>query len=61
LGKKKYSINKDINSGDILDLSNIWSKRPGIGIPSHKMDDFLGKKAKVFIPKNSLLEYKHIE
>lgn len=39
----------------------IWSKRPGTGIPSWKMDEIIGKRAIKDIEKNVLLKYQDLE
>lgn len=36
----------------------IWSKRPGTGIPSYKMDEVIGKVAVRDIEENVLLKYE---
>jgi sialic acid synthase SpsE len=50
-----------IKRGDIFSEHNIWSKRPGTGIPSSKIDIVLGRKATRDIPSNSLLAWDDIE
>ena len=45
---------KDIKKNQIITQKDIWSKRPGTGIPSRYMNKVIGKKAK-FIKKNTLL------
>ena len=52
---------KDIKKGEKLTKKNIWSKRPGIGIPSHEIDNFFGKIARKNLKKNKLLSRKDIE
>ena len=49
---------KDIKKGEKLSYNNIWSKRPGIGIPSHKMKNVIGRFAKKDIKKDSLINKK---
>jgi len=51
----------DINDGDLINDSMIWSKRPGTGIPSYLMDQVVGKTAKRKIPKNTLIAFTDIE
>ena len=34
----------------------MWSKRPGTGIPSYLMDEYIGKRATIDIPKNTIIE-----
>ncbi len=45
----------DIKAGTVITQDMIWSKRPGTGIPSWKMDKVIGKKAIKNIKKNVLI------
>ena len=38
----------------------IWSKRPGTGIPSHKMDEVIGKIAVKDIENNTLIKWEDL-
>ena len=49
---------KNIKKGEKLTLDNIWSKRPGTGIPSYKMKNVIGKTAKRNIKKDNLINKK---
>ena len=49
---------QDIKKGDLLSEKNIWTKRPGTGIPAIKFDKILGKKSIRFIKKNKLISLK---
>lgn len=51
---------ENISKGEKLTSKNIFSKRPSLGIPSHKYFDILGKKIKKDIKKNTLLKMKDI-
>jgi N,N'-diacetyllegionaminate synthase len=51
---------RDIHAGEVIAEDMIWSKRPGTGIPAHRRDEVLGKKAVVLIPKNSLLAWDQL-
>lgn len=51
---------KNIKQNQTLTLDNIWTKRPGIGIPSKLIDEVLGKKAKRDIPANYLIKWEDI-
>ena len=48
---------KDIKAGEMITQDMIWSKRPGTGIPSYRMEEVLGKVAKVNIEKNTLISF----
>lgn len=52
---------KDIQQGEIITQDMVWSKRPGTGIPSYKMQEVIGKKARVDIKCNSLIKYEDFE
>ncbi len=47
---------RDIKKGDVFSLENIWSKRPGTGIPSKLLPKVLNKKSKKNIKANKLLK-----
>lgn len=44
-----------IKAGTVITQEMVWSKRPGTGIPSWKMDEVLGKRAVRDIQKNVLI------
>lgn len=52
---------KEIKKGETISQEKIWSKRPGTGIPSHKMDEIIGKIATKDIEENSMLSYEDFE
>ena len=49
---------KEITKGSTITKEDIWSKRPGTGIPSHLMDTVIGKVALRDIPSNTLLSWE---
>lgn len=49
---------RKIISGHVITQEDLWSKRPGTGIPSYKMDEIIGKKASHDIPSNTLLTWE---
>lgn len=51
----------DIKQGDIITQDMIWSKRPGTGIPSYKMTEVIGRKAKMDIASNTLIKWEELE
>jgi sialic acid synthase SpsE len=51
----------DILPGTIITEVMLWTKRPGTGIPSRELPDFVGKKAKCFITVNTLLKRDQVE
>jgi len=52
---------KDIKKGDRRSLGNIWSKRPGTGIPSKMMPKILGRRASRDISKDTLIREEDLE
>ncbi len=51
---------QDIDKDQIIQQSMIWSKRPGTGIPSKRMNEVIGKKAKKRIPRNTLIKWSDL-
>ena len=51
----------DIKEGSIITRETLISKRPGTGIRSRDYKQIIGKKTKVFIPKNTLIKWENIE
>ena len=56
---KKYHVSMvslvDIKQGDILTADKVEYKNPGTGIPPKNSHKVIGKKAKIFIPAQSLI------
>jgi N-acetylneuraminate synthase len=52
---------KEIKKGEIFSEDNIWTKRPGTGIPAKKYEKILGKIASKDIKKNKLLHVNDIK
>lgn len=50
----------DIPEGSVITQEMIWSKRPGTGIPSYRMDEVIGKVAKRDIKANTLVAWKDL-
>lgn len=51
----------EIKEGTVITKDMIWSKRPGTGIPSWKMDEVIGKKSVKNIGKNVLIKEEDFE
>ncbi len=49
---------QEIKKGEKFNYDNIWSKRPGTGIPSYKIKNIIGRIAKRDIKKDSLINQK---
>lgn len=49
---------REISEGAAITKDDIWSKRPGTGIPSHLMDNVIGRVALRNIPSNKLLSWE---
>jgi N-acetylneuraminate synthase len=52
---------KEIKGGETFSTENLWSKRPGTGIPSSNLLQIIGKKARRDIPVNTLLSWDDVE
>ncbi|MBE3094974.1 MAG: N-acetylneuraminate synthase family protein [Actinobacteria bacterium] len=52
---------KDIKKDEILTYDNIWSKRPGTGIPSFRILEVVNKMAKRDISKDTILDWNDFE
>ena len=52
---------RDIAQGEVITQDMIWSKRPGTGIPSHRMQEVIGKRAKRDITGNTLIKWEELE
>ena len=52
---------RDIKAGEIITQDMIWSKRPGTGIPSWKMNELIGKTVVKDIAKNVLIKEEDIK
>ena len=53
--KKSLVSKKIIKKGEKINFNMIAAKRPGIGIKANELNLVIGKKAKVNIPKNKIL------
>jgi len=51
----------NIKKGTVITEDMIWSKRPGTGIPSKKMDDVIGMTAINDITENTLLSWDDLK
>ncbi len=51
---------KEIKKGQRISPNDVWSKRPGTGIPSHQIDQVIGKKTLVNIPKDKLISWQEL-
>ena len=50
-----------IPAGAEISQNMVWSKRPGTGIPSHRMPEIIGRTAARYIAANSLLAWDDVE
>jgi N-acetylneuraminate synthase len=51
---------RDVKKNEKVTLKNIWSKRPGTGIPSKNIPKILGKKFKKDLRKDQILTWKDL-
>ena len=52
---------KKIKKGEIFSEENIWTKRPGTGIPAKNYENILGKISNTDIENNTLLNIDDIQ
>ena len=52
---------RPIAQGSVIEQDDIWSKRPGTGIPAHQMDEVIGHRALRDIAANVLLSWDDLE
>jgi len=52
---------RDIPANTVLTEDLLVTKRPGTGIPSKELQNIIGKKARKFIPANTLVRYEDLE
>ena len=50
----------EIKAGQRITQDMVWSKRPGTGIPSYRMDEVIGKVAKNNIDNNVLIKWEDL-
>ncbi len=52
---------QDIPANTELAKEMLWTKRPGTGIPSHELPEYLGLRTKKFLKANTLLKREDVE
>jgi N-acetylneuraminate synthase len=50
-----------VRAGEVLTQDTVWSKRPGTGIPSHRMDEVVGRRARRDIAANALVSWDDLD
>lgn len=50
-----------IPQGATITGDMVWTKRPGSGIPARHLEEIVGRKAKVNIPKDHLIAWEELE
>ena len=50
-----------ISQGEEISLKNVWSKRPGTGIPSRYLDQVIGRKVVKNLSKDHVLSWDDLE
>jgi N-acetylneuraminate synthase len=53
--------NSNFKSGHSLKVGDIWGKRPGTGVPSRFINDYLGKILKRDVVENTLLSVEDFD
>jgi N,N'-diacetyllegionaminate synthase len=52
---------RPIAKGSVITQDDIWSKRPGTGIPAHQMDELIGQRALRDVAANTMLSWDDLE
>lgn len=52
---------KPVRRGEVITQDMLWSKRPGTGIPSYRMDEIVGRTVTRDLPANVLLQWTDLE
>lgn len=50
-----------LKAGEVIAQEAIWSKRPGTGIPSYRMDEVIGRRLGRDVDANTLLSWDDLE
>ncbi len=50
-----------VHTGEMLTDDMVWSKRPGSGIPAHRMDEVVGRRARRGMAENVLITWDDLE
>jgi N-acetylneuraminate synthase len=50
-----------IAKGEVLNQDAVWSKRPGTGIPSYRMEEVVGRRAARSLAANSMITWEDLE
>ena len=59
--RRSLVILRDLQAGHVLQLGDVWGKRPGTGIPSARLSDFLGKRLVRDVKADTLLSQSDVE
>jgi sialic acid synthase SpsE len=51
---------RDIAAGATISAADVWTKRPGTGIPARQLGEVIGRTAKRAIPKDSLIAWDQL-
>jgi N,N'-diacetyllegionaminate synthase len=57
---RSHVTTKPVLAGEVLSEEAVWSKRPGTGIPSHRMDEVIGRTATRDLPANVLIAWSDL-
>jgi len=52
---------RPVTKGELISQDMVWSKRPGTGIPAHRMDEIIGRTASRDIEANTLIAWEDLE
>jgi len=58
--RRSLFVVRDVRAGELFTKDNLRSIRPGFGLPPRYLDDVLGRRAAVDIPRGTPLEWAHV-
>ena len=60
MGRRSIVTISTIKKGEKFTYKNLWTKRPGTGIPSYKLKNIIGKISKNNLNKDIILKKNQI-
>lgn len=51
---------REVKAGSVLTADDVWTKRPGTGIPSKRLPEVIGRTARVDLKKDTLLAWSDL-
>ncbi len=61
LFSKSAVARRDLRAGETLTVADLIPKKPGTGVPAHRIPELDGMRLKTSIQKDQVVEYQHLE